>query len=1377
MKHLRVLTVTFLIFAAITTSAQRARIYTSADGLANSHVHDIIQDSKGFIWISTENGLSKFDGIKFSTLRHDRSRQNSIASNTVRTVFEDSKGTLWVGTSAGLQTFDTQYNRFTKINLEDWSVPESDQHIISVIEYQDSGKGRIIVTTSGHGIYVLDQESHKIDHDTQDAINRHMPSKFISSIFKDNRDRLWAATDNGGITVIDIRTLDTVSEIWGKGMKKESEDIVNSFTEDPLTGNIYLGTMSSGVLVWDAGTGMIRRSKGSKGESFSIMSMIPNNIVPRYGDNTYLIGIENHGIKLYDAGSESIRNIRFSNVPFNISRWKVQNMLEDNQGNVWVGALQTGVMIIPKSMFGFRHIDFNMTENGGRGNISVTSVISDEDRDCLWVGTDGGGLFRTDPYGNSINLTAEDSGISNNSIMSLALDKRGTLWVATYLGGLWTYTPERGFRQFKGQNGINSEKTYHLTYSPDKDILYVGTHGNGFAMIDAAKEAVLKSWDEDEFKWISHLSIDSSGLLWIGTYNGAMAYDSSTDNLTSYELLEDKSVRINSIYESNDRNIWIGTGDGLILMERGTQEKRLFTEDDGLANNSVSGILEDNDGYLWVSTLNGLSRLDLKTETFKNFYQYDGLQENEFNARASFKAKNGRLYFGGINGLTAFNTSSLDRREQEVPPLYLSSLKVMNRDVRYNPRNDDEHILDRPIAEATQITLPSNAGMFTVGFSVLEYTNPYKIAYEYMMDGVDKSWNSTTPGFQTATYTNIPAGRYKLQIKAFYEGKPEEFSYREINIRILPPWYLTIWAWIAYLSLGVLAVIAAVDYRNRKAALKRQEEESEIKEMRLKMFTNISHEIRTPLTLVMSPLKKMRENESDPHQKELYNLMYRNSLRILRLVNQLMDIRKVDNGQMKMHFVETDMVYFIKDIMQSFNELATGKKIDFVLDSKNEVTNLWIDQSNFDKILFNILSNAFKYTPDSGRVSVSISAPLKNTGTLRQDIADFVEFTIENTGEPIEEKHLSRLFDRYYQAEGHDAKIGSGVGLNLAKMLVDLHHGEISVHNTPAGVAFRIRIPAGCGHLSEDEMTKPESNKDLYTKSSLATDTLLSSTEDVTYSPETEDGGNTRSTRKKTLILVDDDNEMRAYLKLELQNSYNVETFDNGKDAWARISTSIPDAVVTDLLMDRMDGSDLCVKIKKNPGTNHIPVILLTSATDEQSHHKCIESGADRFFTKPVSLETLKSAIASSIATREAIKSKFGREIDYGYSDMKMTDSDNQLTSKVIAIIRQNMENPDFSVEELAREIGMSRVHLNRKLKETMNISPSNLIKSIRMKQAAYLLINNKVNISEVAYKVGFSTHSYFSNSFHDYFGMTPKEFTAQYMNCTDEETLKKLFG
>lgn len=1366
MKHSGILAIILLTIASISSNAQTARLYTSSDGLANSHIHDIVQDSKGFIWISTENGLSRFDGRNFSNISFDRSRTNSIASNTVRAVLEDSKGRFWVATSAGMQRFDTEYSTFSKINLEDWSVPDSDQHITSIMELDINNERRILATSSGHGVYILDAETCKIDHDIQNATNKHLPSKFIYRAFKDSKNRLWISTDAGGINIINLDDLMNIPVQWDNGLSRESKDIINIFAEDNHTGNILIGTTSYGLYIWDKEKGMVRRPKGMTGENFSIMSIIPNTILPRYGEHSFLVGLENQGIKLYDADKESMSEIRFSNVPFNTSGWKVHKLMEDYQGNVWVGAMQNGVMIIPKSMYGFRHIDLGQKSNAYDHNISVTSVISDGVRDCLWVGTDGGGIICTDNNGNSINLSASNSALSNNSIMSLVLDKRGTLWVATYLGGLFTYTPEKGFRQFKEQKRLGTDKIYHLAYNHDEDVLYAGTHGNGFAKIDTAEEKLLQLWDDDSYKWISYLSIDSSGLLWIGTYNGPKAYDSRTDKITEYEIIKDKSIRVNSIFESKDGNIWIGTGEGLVCMNRTTKEKKIYTEADGLACNSVSSILEDNDGHLWISTLNGLSRFHIESETFKNFHQHDGLQENEFNVRAAYKAENGRLYFGGINGLTAFNPHYVDNREKSIPSLYITNLNVMNKDVKYDPMNGGNNILDKHISEATQITLPNDADIFSVEFSVLEYTNPKKVVYEYMMDGLEKSWNTPIKGSHNATYTNLPSGKYRLMIKAFYEGEPDKFSYKEIGIRVLPPWYMSFWAWLIYISLGTMIGLTCIEFRNRRLALKAQQEESEIKEMKLQMFTNISHEIRTPLTLVMSPLKQMRENEKDPKQKDLYNLMYRNSLRILRLVNQLMDMRKVDNGQMKLHFVETDVIYFIKDIMQSFDNLATNRKIDFSLACEKDVVNLWIDHGNFDKIIFNILSNAFKYTPDNGIISIRV---------IPQN--ESVEFIIENTGEHIGEKHIDKVFDRFYQVDIRDAKMGSGVGMHLTKMLVELHHGSICVRNTENGVAFSIVLPSGYEHLSEEERTKPENHKDLYTKNIVHTEEHTG-TEDITYSmAETRDDSIKQNKARKRIILIDDDSEMRSYLKLELQSIYNVEVFANGKDAWARISTSVPDAVITDLIMEKMDGAELCYKIKRNPGTNHIPVILLTSSSDENSQQRCIESGADRFFTKPISLDILKSAIAGAITTRETMKNKFGRDIEYGYNELKITSNDSQLANKVISIIRKNIENSEFSVEELSKEIGMSRVHLNRKLKETMNISPSNLIRSIRLKQAAYLLIYNKVNISEVAYKVGFSTHSYFSNSFHDFFGMTPKEFTAKYMNCQDEETLKNLFG
>ena len=1365
MKQIKlILTVLLMIFWAGETSAQMARLYTSGSGLPNSQIYDIYQDSRGFIWISTENGLARFDGMDFNTFNFDRNNPNSIASDFVLAVIEDSFGTYWVGTSAGLQTFDPEYGSFTKIDLEDPAIPSSDQHISRIMEAKVKGKDMIIAASSGYGIYLIDPHTRKAVHDLAASLNSAIPSPFIKNIFKDSKNRLWTAAEDGGVIIMDMdrgEVLDT--DIW-KDLPG-NDAVVTSFVQNEDE-SILIGTSNYGILIYDEQSNAVRRARDASARNCKVESLLKNSFTDKYGPETVLAGIENEGLKIYNPENEEVTDIRIPGVAFDMSTWKVHCLTEDNQGNIWVGAYQTGLMVIPESMYGFDFIQLGESGYLGTAGACVTSMAADKINGCLWVGTDGKGLYRIDSKGEKTLYSSANSGLSNNSIMGLAIDRRGTLWVATYLGGLYTWTEKTGFRQFSDQASIGTNKTSFLVYSERDDILYTGTHGSGLALVSAGEEKVINTLTDDYHKWISSLYLDKDGKVWLGTYNGPATYDRKIGKTKRYDDHESLSTRVYSFCESVDGRMWIGTGEGLVCLDRQNGKTTAYTEKDGLPSNVIKDIQEGNDGNLWIATLNGLSRFNPATTTFKNYYQHDGLQENEFNSKASYKGLDGRLYFGGIKGLTAFYPHIVDQRTHPVPPLYFSDLSVMNMPVSYDPELGDDNILDKHITEASQITLPYRSNIFSIKFTVLEYTNPRKIMYAYMMEGFDNDWNYTEHDTRVVSYTNLPAGRYTMKVKAFFEGAPDVFSYREIGIKIKSPWYGSVWAYLLYTLLAGFILYSFIQWKRQKEIQRKEKEESEIKEMKLKMFTNLSHEIRTPLTLVMNPLKKMREAENDPKQKELYNLMYRNSLRILRIVNQLMDMRKVDSGQMQLHFLETDVVYFIKDIMKSFDNLAVSRNISFSINPADDVTNLWIDQGNFDKIIFNILSNAFKYTPDNGIVNIKIKPGRES-----------VEFVIENTGQHIGAQHLDKIFERFYQVDIRDAKMGSGVGLHLAKMLVELHHGNISVYNTEIGVAFRIVLPTGCNHLSEEELSMAENHKDLYTKN-IANNEEHSGTEDITYSPNEDSDEATRQNKtRKRIILVDDDDEMRAYLKLELQNIYNVETFSNGKDAWARISTSVPDAVITDLIMDKMDGAELCSKIKKNTSTNHIPVILLTSSSDENSQHRCIESGADRFFTKPISLDILKSAIAGAITTRETIKNKFSREIDYGYSEMKITNSDSQLAAKVIGIIRKNIENSEFSVEELSREIGMSRVHLNRKLKETMNISPSNLIRSIRLKQAAYLLIYNKVNISEVAYKVGFSTHSYFSNSFHDFFGMTPKEFTAKYMNCTDEETLKNLFG
>ncbi|MBO7071192.1 MAG: response regulator, partial [Bacteroidales bacterium] len=776
---------------------------------------------------------------------------------------------------------------------------------------------------------------------------------------------------------------------------------------------------------------------------------------------------------------------------------------------------------------------------------------------------------------------------------------------------------------------------------------------------------------------------------------------------------------------------------------------------------------------LWISTSYGLNSLDPATGVFSNYYTYDGLQGNEFQLGASYKDADGRLFFGGTGGITSFYPEVVNQKKHPVPPLYFSRLTVLNEEVDYDAAAET-NILDKHITEASSITLPFKSNTFTLEFAVLEFTHPMRIRYSYRLEHYDKDWLNLTSPVHAASYTNLPAGRYTLNVKAFFEGAPEEFSSTSIAIKVLAPWYASGWA-IALYVLAFLALLGLFLYfLKRRRVHKMEKEASEIKELKLKMFTNISHEIRTPLTLLMSPLKQMREAEQDPHMKDLYNLMYRNSLRILRLVNQIMDMRKVDEGQMQLHFLETDIVYFVRDIMQSFDHMAAARDINLSLNPASEVINLWIDQGNFDKIVFNLLSNAFKHTPDGGRISIGITAPEKNHGDLPQEVAKQVEITINNSGSHIEDSNLDKVFERFFQTDVLDARMGSGVGLSLTQMLVELHHGTITAYNTDDGVCFKVTMPVGCDHLTEQEMSATSHHKDLYTKLP-SSEELVHSTEDIAFTPAAESTSKMIKSRR-SVIIVDDDPEIRSYLLSELGPMYNVRTFGDAQEAWAYISTTQPEAVVTDLVMPGTSGLELCRRIKSNPVTNHIPVIILTSSADESSHLESIDSGADRFLSKPLSVDLLKSSIAQVISSRDTMRGKYSGGTKYDYDEVKVSSPSGNLVERVMEVIKRNLDNSEFGVEDLSREVGMSRVHMNRKLQEALGISPSSLIKTTRMKQAAYLLVHDKVNVSEVAYRVGFSTPSYFSNSFRSYFGLSPKEFVSKYSGVTDRETLDKLF-
>ncbi|HNW52238.1 MAG TPA: two-component regulator propeller domain-containing protein [Prolixibacteraceae bacterium] len=1378
MNQRLILITLFLILQAIPYLGlgQKIRFYNSEQGLPNSLIHRVSQDKDGYIWLATENGASCFDGMRFTTFRHEKNKPGTLASDLAKIIYTDSRGVIWVGTSNGLQIFDREKNVFLDFPLQCPSFNVT-PYVTSILETKD--KKYLLVSVSGYGIMVYDDITHQIDLDATQKLKELYGYNFLGNLFIDSEGFVWSFSEQGSFFKLNFESKALERINWDPEISELSGKIaISTMAEDPVTKNILIGSYNHGIFVYDRTKGFIRKPKGKSASKIRIRVLLAETRKNNGNEQNIWVGSEDFGLKKFDRTEEEIVKPDFQYASIDLDNCKVHSIMQDNQGNIWAGIFQKGLLIIPKTANDFEYIKLSETQGSMSVNIAcITAITRDNNRD-FWVGTDGGGLFKISKDGRKTRYTTQNTPLPNNAILALAVDKRGTLWISTYMGGVTTYHPNSGFKTYSNEPDL--QKVICLLYDNKQDKLYLGTLGLGVKVLSFSNNQLESFPNPQELGWTSSLCLDNSGTLCIGRSGGLRCFNTLTGEMEYTELSEKlKEITINSSLLDKDGSIWLGSVNGLYHYQKESNKLTLYSKADGLPSNLVCSILQDANGILWISTISGLSQFNPRTSTFKNFYVYDGLQDNEFRMKSSHMDPDGKMFFGGINGITAFYPAKIQGEEKFMSKIYFSQLTVLNHRVNYDENLGKKNILDRHITQAHQITLKKNQNVFSLEFAVLEYANPQKVVYGYMLKGFDKDWQFTDASHRTATYTNLPEGFYTFHVKAFFEGSSNEQNvvYNEINIRILPPWYKSWWAYLIYLTLFMLVVWEFVNYLIGRKLRIQERKEFEKKEMKLQMFTDLAHEIRTPFTLVISPLKTLQETETDSKKKEMLNLINRNALRILRLLNQIMDMRKIDNHQFKMHFQKTDLIFFISDIMKSFEQLAIMRNIEFRLVSNLESLDVWIDEANFDKVLYNILSNAFKYTPDNGYVMISLNALGKNLNAeLRNNTNGQVELCIENSGSKIEENETERIFERFYQSNSNSIGGGSGVGLHLAKMIIELHHGKIKAKNTENGVAFIINIPLGTKHLSPDEITSDSKSND--SSSSYRHTSQLSQETDYVELPEKEgelvtSKGN-RSNR--SVVFVDDDVDLGKYIRMELSEKFNIETYSDAREAWKVISTTLPDAVITDLLMPEVDGISLCKKIRQNPETNHLPIIILTAETNEESEQTCIECGADHYLTKPINLDLLKSTVAQAIQTRDTIRNKYRSNFTPNFDEVKISSPDSRLITKVIETIRKNIENPEFSVDDLSREVGLSRVHLNRKLKENINISPSNLIKSIRLKQAAYLLINNKVNISDVAYKVGFSSHSYFSNNFKEYFGMAPTEFVTKYTESDEKETLNKLF-
>lgn len=1362
----------FLIGSTPVMKAQTGKFYSTDKELSNSLINAVYQDRKGFIWIATENGLNKFDGTRFSIYRHNATDSTSLKNNYVRTLFEDSRGNFWIGCINGLQRYDRATDNFHELFISRKD-GRKNPHITSIIERRN---GDLWIATSGQGAISLKKNSNPASFHIETELTDRIGSNYLNVIFEDSRQNLWIATEEKGLYRYSPESKELKSY---KAPYHIAGDDVSAICED-AHGQIFVGTLTKGLF---------RLSSRQEGNFEPILYQNRMNLNIRTliidTRGKLIIGTDGEGVKEYQPQQDIIVDSEIYAGPFDFSKSKVHSLIEDKDHNLWLGIFQKGLILVPGISNKFDYYGYKSIHNNTIGSSCVMAIHTDEQA-TIWIGTDNDGLYAINDQGKQLRHYTHQAGNPQSvpgTILCLYEDSNQELWLGSYFDGLARINKQTGTCQDVTsllQGNLNAGKPKVSCIIEDKNKnLWVGTYGSGLYKINLPTQHVTyyestrnenDDWSINRLPndWISYLLEDKEGMIWIGTYKGLAVLNPQTDNFINYKKQNNllPGYVVYSLLESSNGEIWAGTSEGLVCLNKDRLTPVLFTTADGLPSDIICGLAEDEKKNIWISTHQGISKLNPPEKKFINYYAGDGLQGNEFTRTAVFKDKRGKIFFGGTNGVTAFYPQDITEIKKEMNVL-ITGFHVANRPVKKGDKSGNNVITDTAVMDTEQFTLAYNENTFSIDFSVLEFSNPDRISYQYKIKELGDEWISTQPGTNRVTYSSLKPGKYTFSVQA---RDHNNFSnIRTVTIAITPPWYQTWWAKVIWGCLGALLIYALTMYilsriRHRQEVM-RQKHMEQINEAKLQFFINISHEIRTPMTLIISPLEKLLAEHSE--KQPVYLMIYRNAQRILRLINQLMDIRKLDKGQMHLKFRETDIVGFINDLMQTFNYQAQKKNITFTFEKELEGADslkVWIDLNNFDKVLMNVLSNAFKYTHEGGNIEVSLKTG--HNDAYRSALKDYFEIDITDNGIGIDKNKIEQIFERFYQIDNDmtQSNFGTGIGLHLSRSLVELHHGIIKAENREdgQGTRFIIRLPLGSNHLKAEELENPEETGSEPTISQLPKDSIY----------ETEEENKTNEYRKpkaKTryrVLIVEDDEEIRRYIRSELDSDFRIYECTNGREGLETILKEKPDLVISDVMMPEMDGITLCRKIKQNININHIPIILLTAKSKAEDQIEGLEIGADAYIVKPFNTELLRTTISNLIANRERLRGKLvgEQQVEEKITKIEMKSNDEILMSKVMKTINDHLADPTLNVEMLAANVGMSRVHMHRKLKELTNQSARDFIRSIRLKQAANLLREKNLSVSEVAYATGFSNLSHFSNTFRDFYGISPSEYKEQQM-------------
>jgi signal transduction histidine kinase/ligand-binding sensor domain-containing protein/DNA-binding response OmpR family regulator len=1339
----------------------------NTSGLSNNQVERIFKDSRGFMWFATNYGLNRYDGHSF-VLYKSGDDTTSIPYNAVKDIKEDARGNLWLKGNTHYTVYDYRTERFirnTASLLQPLGLPPNP----AIVEF--NGKKDYYLYYPDNGVYVYNVKEQQLKRYRQGSGRSSLSGGSVLGL-KPDGDHCWALFESGLLERLNVKTgqVDFRSDYVHKN-KGPSTIAKNIFIDSDGNPWIYPGFSDNGVLYLD----MKAQKWTSIDRKFhpNIHSDFVRDVCEDKNGRIW-IATDHGGVNIFDKGSGHIQVLKHNpQNPNSISQNSTICIYCDDVGTVWIGTYKNGVSYYNPQMFKFEKSPLSLFNHPSL-EIKDCNALLEDRHGNLWIGTNGEGLVRYSKRTQSFQVFRHDPGnpnsISSDVIISLLEDHEGTIWFGTFFGGLNRLEGNRFVRYLPDPNNSNSlsNKSVYKLIEDRHHAIWIATLGGGVNRLDPTRRQFkCFTMPDSPQDYILSMSTSDSKSIYLCTSAGVNILDVETCKIRPYfeenEQMKAMTAEIIS-YAIVDKNgqLWLATDNGIIIYHPKKNKAAFLQTGDGLPSEQVVSLAEDGEGKIWAGTRNGLSCITPVKQGGKTAYaitsfdEKDGLPNATCNPNAIFKTKSGHIYVGCTKGYVYFDPLSIPFNAN-VPQPRFTALEVNNQIIRPAVKYQSQLILSQSITCLNQLELAYNKSSFSVHFSSFNFIHPEKNKYRYKLEGFDREWMSTKKGGNSASYSNLNPGRYKLLVYACNNDDLWTEQPITLAITIHPPFWLSLWAYAIYalLIFGILFFIMRfllnrqrVEFEHVQRIMEARQTH-EIDEMKFRFFTNISHEFRTPLTLIINPTEKLLNEAHTSEEKNLLEIIQNNALSLLELVNQVLDFRRLDVQKEQLNISMGDIVAYTKDICYSFSNLANKKSITLTFTTAIMELHMEFDKEKIRKIIRNLLSNAFKFTPAGGKIDVNLSLSYQLNSSYR-----FLKIAVSDTGIGIANQHKERIFERFYRIENPDlvaTQSGTGVGLHLVSEYVKLHKGEVSVESQEGrGSTFTVTFPVQ-EYAHEEVITHSGS------EAGRQAEKKLPPAYKAEREPSHEDAG------KPLLLLADDNDDFRNFITALFWQSFRIITATDGVFAHELVLNHLPDLIISDVMMPKMDGLELCRLVKEDIRTSHIPFILLTAKASDESKVSGLEAGADDYISKPFNMEMLKLKVSQLIERQKKLHESFKNRIDVSPSEAPITPMTEQFVKKAVGIVESNLCNPDFSVEDLSREVGMSRVYFYKKILSLTAKTPSEFIRFIRLKRVAELLEKSQLYINEVAFQTGFNDLKLFRKYFKDEFGVTPTEYKRKF--------------